>query len=129
VVAKAVYVGYGFEDPGIRFTEIQGKKIEEIAEVLFSRLKRIAHQTSAVSADWKQSFESECHRRRKEILALWEVKWIELCDGKRLFRDLHRKLKFRISSRRLKKLIIQEMAKGQSETWRSVESLLKTLLQ
>jgi predicted ATPase len=129
VVAKAVYVSYGFEDPGTRSTEIQGKKIEDIAEVLFSRLKRIAHQTSEVSAEWKQSFESECHRRRKEILALWEVKWIELCDGKRLFRDLHRKLKFRISSRRLKKLIIQEMAKSQSETWRSVESLLKALLQ
>jgi hypothetical protein len=85
VIAQAVYIQYAFEDPGIRVPEIQGKKIDEIAEILFSRLKRISQQTSAVAADWKESFESECGRRKKEILAVWEVKWNEQCDGKRLF--------------------------------------------
>jgi len=129
VIAKAVYTEYTFEDPGIRVPEIQGKDIEEIAGILFSRLKRIGQQTSGLAADWKESFESECHRRKKEILAVWEVKWHEQCDGKRLFRDLHRKLRFRISSRRLKKRVIQEMARNQTEAWRSMESLLKALVQ
>ena len=128
-IAHAVYIQYAFEDPGIRAPEIQGKKIEEIAEILFARLNRISQQTSAVAADWKESFESECQKRKKDILSVWEVKWIELCDGKRLFRDLSRKLRFRTSSRRLKKRVIQEMARNQAETWRSMESLLKALVQ
>jgi predicted ATPase len=129
LVAKAVYAGYSFEDPGIRAPEIQGKSTAEIAEILFSRLRRVNTQTT-VADDWKTLFAAECERRKKEMLAIWDVKWVENCDGKRLFKDLLRRpLKFRISSRRLKKRVIQEMARNRTESWRSMESLLNTFLQ
>jgi predicted ATPase len=129
LVAKAVYAQCSFEDPGIRAPEIQGKDIGDITEILFSRLKRVSQQTSTVTDDWKASFVAECNKRKSEILATWEVKWAEHCDGKRLFRDLQRKLHFRISSRRLKKRVIQDMARNRTESWRSMESLLNTFLQ
>ncbi len=129
LVAKAVYAGYSFEDPGIRAPEIHGKSTAEIAEILFLRLRRVNTQTT-VADDWKTLFAAECERRKKEMLAIWDVKWVENCDGKRLFKDLLRRpLRFRISSRRLEKRVIQEMARNRTESWRSMESLLNTFLQ
>jgi len=128
IAAKDVYMQYPFEDPKIRAAEIQQKNIDEIAEILVIRLQRIGEQTSKVNDDWKNSFVAESKRKREELLAIWDVKWMENCDGKRLFRDLHRKLTFRISSRRLRKRVVQEMGRKRTENWRAIESLLTSLL-
>ncbi len=128
LAAREAYAQYKFDDPGIRAPEIQGKTIPEIAEVLFSHLRRMNEETSGVTDHWKASLISDAERRRKEMLAVWDVKWMEDCDGKRLFGDLQRKINFRISSRRFKKRVIQEMARKQTANWRSMESLLLSLL-
>lgn len=128
IAAKDVYMQYPFEDPKIRAAEIQQKNIDEIAEILMMRLRRIGQQTSKVGDDWKASFVAESKRKKEELLAIWDVKWMEDCDGKRLFRDLHRRLTFRMSSRRLRKRIVQEMGRKRTENWRAVESLLTSLL-
>ena len=128
LAAKEAYAQYSFDDPGIRGQEIYGKRIEEIADILFSRLNRMNQQTSGVTEHWKNQFTAESQRIRREKLSVWEVKWVEECDGKRLFKDLYRKLTLRLSSRRLKKRIIQEMARKESENWRSLQSLLSVFL-
>jgi len=128
LAAKSAYAQYSFDDPHLRASEVRGKSIVEISEILFSRLRRMSQQTSGVTDHWKDSFVAESERQKNELLAVWNVKWMENCDGKQLFTDLRRKLKTRVSLRRLKKRVIQEMGRKQTENWRSVQSLLTNLL-
>jgi predicted ATPase len=129
LVAKKVYAQYSFDDPHLRALETRGKSIPEISEILFSRLRRMNQQTSGVTDNWKTSFVSESERQKKELFAVWDVKWTENCDGKQLFTDLYRNLRtFRLPLRRLKKRVIQEMGRKQTENWRSIQSLLTNLL-
>jgi len=129
LVAKKAYAQYSFEDPNLRASEIRGRSIAEISEILFSRLRRMNQQTSGVTDHWKTSFVTEAERHKRELAALWDVKWMENCDGKQLFTDLYRNLKtFRLPLRRLKKRVIQEMARKQTENWLSIQSLLAGLL-
>jgi predicted ATPase len=73
LAAKAAYPQSSFEDPGIRAPEIQGKKIGEISEILFSRLRRINQQTSGVDDRWKASLVAEAERRKEELSAIWDL--------------------------------------------------------
>jgi energy-coupling factor transporter ATP-binding protein EcfA2 len=128
-VAASVYAGYHLENPGIRQSEIQGKNINEVANAIFNRLDKIKNQVTALpNVEWKQRFLDDVQAKRRELEPTWEAKWREDCDGKRLFRDLHLRRPFKVSLRRLKKEVMYRMRGQRTETWRSVESLLKRLV-
>jgi len=129
VIAKKVYSGYGFDSPGLRSTEIYGKSTAEIAGILFERLAKLKGQVGGLAeVSWKQEFIQSCEAAQRELTAIWDSRWFEFCDGKRLFAELFRKVVFRLSLAKFKKQIMLQMRVRQTPNWRSMESLLKKLL-
>lgn len=128
-VAKRVYLGYRYVDPGVRAAEIQGKEIEVIAENLATRLIDIRAQIIDIEPEaWKRKFLCECNAERERLRAEWDVKWVMECDGKRLFTDLCQKVQPKNGPRKFKGRVIAEMRLKASENWRMIDGLLKGLL-
>jgi len=78
---------------------------------------------------WVSKFHEKVNAKKAELKLVWEPKWKEVCDGKRLFVDLQKKGILKISVPVLKRKIIQRMKETKSENWRLVESQLKTLIE
>jgi hypothetical protein len=129
LVAKSVYEKYAFENPGLRPQEIEGKTFAEISSVLFKRLQTVKKQLEPlVESDWNHYFLAECEQMKESQEEIWDAKWIEDCDGKRLFKDLQKELQIRMSLQHFKRLVMTQMRNERSEDWRTVESRLKELL-
>ncbi|MDA8152943.1 MAG: AAA family ATPase [Acidithiobacillus sp.] len=126
--AREQYISYGFGDVGLRANEIKGKEVSEIAETLLQRLTSMKQRLEVVSENkWKQEFEMACAGREEQLREIWEAKWREDCDGKRLFQDIGASGRLRMSVRNFKKRVIAQMRNTQSENWRSAKSLLSEL--
>lgn len=131
-VAKQVYLGFQYIDPGIRSGEIQGKGMEAIADILIGRLSEIKRQLSSIDeANWKEQFIQKCEEERERIHTeweQWEQKWVTECDGKRLFHELCQKVTPRNGARKFKIRVISEMRLKPTENWRTISGLLNELL-
>lgn len=127
-VIRQAYDQHGYENPGLRTKEIEGKGFAEAAEILFDRLSVIRGQVSAIDQSWKDQFVLDCEERKRELEDVWRDKWPELCDGKRLFADLYRSQTFMISPDRLKKRAVALMRAQKRENWVLVSELLKRLI-
>ncbi|KVR92171.1 hypothetical protein WK28_02575 [Burkholderia vietnamiensis] len=126
--AREVYANYAFGDVGLRVSDVKGKDMSGISDVLLCRLKAMKNKLASLSeAEWKRQFEADCTVRKDELQAIWEVKWQEDCDGKRLFQDIGTSGRLRMSVRNFKKRVITQMRNSQSENWRAVKSLLSVL--
>jgi hypothetical protein len=66
---------------------------------------------------------------RPGVTAVWEARWLDVCDGKRLFVELFQRLLFKTSLPKFKRRIMLEMRSRRTANWRSVESLLKQLIE
>jgi len=128
-VARQVYADYHFHDPGLRSDEIRGKDLVQAAEILGHRISLIKSQLGPLEEVlWKQEFLGKCAAIRPEVEAIWDARWTELCDGKRLFQQLFRRLRFGMSLPKFKKRVMQEMRSRRTPNWSAVESLLKRLI-
>ena len=128
-VARNVYVGYSYDDPGLRMQDIQGKPPVEIAGVLFERLAKVQAQIATLDETaWKAKFQEDCSSSHVQLASVWETTWREVCDGKRLFRDLQQQVQMNVPLRRFKMRVMAEMRNKSTENWRSIESLLKGMI-
>jgi predicted ATPase len=128
-VAREVYSSYAFDDPNLRTSEIRGKKLDEIANVLVDRLGKIKGQIEpVVTPEWKATFIKQCEDARIQKTLVWEAKWAEVCDGKRLFTELYRQRAFKLPLTKFKKRVMLGMRSAPTANWRSIDSLLKRLL-
>ena len=64
----------------------------------------------------------------KALKPVWEEKWRELCNGKKLFHDLRRNRHFECDLLKLKKSIIVQMRSQRTEAYASLENLLRNLI-
>lgn len=130
LVARQVYVGYKYIDPGIRGAEIQGKNLESISELLAQRLIEIQTQFSELnSSAWKSEFLAKCAASQTRLKDEWDLKWMIECDGKRLFSELCQKVQPKNGARKFKIRVINEMRLKPSENWRTINGLLGDLLR
>jgi hypothetical protein len=128
--ARQVYASYQFEDPGLRTADLRGKTLEEIADVLFARIVLVQKQVCALEdSSWKKTFLESCDSLRPGITAVWEARWLDVCDGKRLFAELFQRVMFKTSLPRFKRRVMLEMRGRRTVNWRSIESLLKRLIE
>jgi hypothetical protein len=129
-VARRVYSNYQFDDCGIRGNEIHSKNLESIADILVQRLIKVSGQLTPLSnSEWKNTFLQQCQEIKTQQVLVWEARWPEFCDGKALFSDLFRQRGFKMSLIKFKKRIMLGMRSGPSAGWRSIESLVKQLIQ
>jgi hypothetical protein len=56
---------------------------------------------------------------------VWDDRWREVCDGKRLLEQLRRSGLLKSDLLRFKKRVASEMRRGKTEVWRTLESKLK----
>lgn len=128
-VAKQIYSSYKYTDPGIRATEIQGKKLNDISEMLHMRLLEIMKQAASVDqSNWKDDFLKQCSEEREKLTNIWETKWQDECDGKRLFSELCQQVQPKMGPKKFKIRVMTEMRLKPSDNWRAVDSLLADLL-
>ena len=128
-VAKQIYSSYKYIDPGIRAAEIQGKELNDISEMLHERLLEIMKQTSSVGqSNWKEDFLKKCSEEREKLASIWETKWLNECDGKRLFSELCQQIQPKMGPKKFKIRVMTEMRLKPSDNWRAVNGLLADLL-
>jgi predicted ATPase len=130
VVARKIYHDYRFDDLGLRTSEIRGKNLEQIANALSTRIATVADQIGSINAaEWKAEFLAKCREAREQEILVWEARWQEVCNGKRLFSDLVRRVVFKISLPKFKKRVMLGIRSVPTANWRAIESLLKGLIE
>jgi predicted ATPase len=113
----------------IKPREIQGKTFPELARLATVRFEEFVNKfpTTDMKA-WEQTFVRSCEDNQKRISAEWDTSWANLCDGKRLIRDLHNAVGFREGLPSFKTRIITEMSIKKTELWQQIEQKFRALL-
>jgi predicted ATPase len=131
-VIRKVYGGLKYQNPGFRPKPIVGKTFTEAAEALFDTLAAVQAQLCGLSrTDWCAQFSSACEAEFAKQSPIWDAEWLELCDGKRFFRDLYSnsRVKMNIGPLKFKKMIVEGMEKEQRPGWVLVEKLISDALR
>jgi predicted ATPase len=129
IAAREVYGGYGFLSPSLRSEDIEGKSQSEISGALYDRMQASWDSMPRRDRDsWIKEFDARLQTTIDALKLQWEPKWIEVCDGKRLLKDLQKLGVLKVSTPNLKRRIIQRMKETQSDSWRLAESQLCGLL-
>lgn len=129
IAAKEIYNEYGFRSPSLRSEDTEGKTLPEIGAALYDRMRASRDSIPDVNKDdWIKEFDQRVQSKVKQLELQWEPKWIDICDGKRLMKDLQKRGLFRTSMPNLKRRLVQRMKETQSDSWRLVESQLRGLL-
>jgi hypothetical protein len=130
IASRAVYRGYGYLSPWLFAEDVEDKPVGEVSRALYARMSASrGSMPDEEEGAWVKKFEAEVAAAVSRLRLEWEPKWKEVCDGKRLFKDLQGKGVLKVSVSALKRRIIQRMKETKSENWRLVESQLKTLLK
>jgi hypothetical protein len=129
-IVREVYDACQFLEVGRKPLGLTGKSFADSASALFDKIEAFRAQIGVLDRNqWTTEFAEKCRRRREELLPVWDSEWKELCDGKRLFKELQQSFPLKMSLLHFKKRVITRMATSpQTDGWRSVESLLKDLL-
>jgi hypothetical protein len=129
VAARDVFKQLGLESVGFDFKALNSPDPAIIAASLWARIELIRESFDRLGA---MNFDSEFRRhfeaRLAELTPKWDDKWRELCDGKLLFVDMRSEGHIRGDLLRLKRKIAVEMRLRTTETWNSLDSLLKDLV-
>jgi hypothetical protein len=126
----AVYDQYRFEHLGRRPNETKGQSFSAAGEILFRHVEILQGQVGGLErATWVQEFEGRCNQYRAALAPKWDTEWRELCDGKRLFRELQQFADLKMPLLAFKKRVVERMRAASSENWRAIDSHLKTLLK
>lgn len=128
--AREVYKTIEPENPGWRPKELESSDtFDEMADVLIQRLMKIKEEVGAIDREkWKARFIEQCKAKYTELNALWDEKWQNECDGKRVLSLLYRHFEPKVSLLEFKRRIAIQMSEQGTENWRVVDSFLGTLL-
>lgn len=130
LIASEIYNSRSYENLGLRPKEISNRSISDIASILYRRMENLnSVLNEEIKGDWMPKFVFECTSEKEKRLPVWDSDWIQICDGKKFFRDLHQKRKLLVSPLKFKKLIIEKMRRTHADEWVLVESLLKEGLE
>lgn len=129
IAARDVYRSYGYKNPSLMKQDIDDTSMEDIAQRLFVRMESArSSMRSEKQEDWQARFLTESSKRRYELSLLWDSKWRDLCDGKKLISDLHKASDLKMSESTFKVRIAQRMREVGSDNWVLVKGLLEKLL-
>jgi hypothetical protein len=128
-VARDVYNEFKLEGPSAQKSDFASSDIEEISGRLVARARAakasLIHDYDSV---FQVSLSRQIEDRANEKKIVWESKWKELCDGKKLISDLHKASDMKISESTFRIKIVQGMRSDQSENWTLVKGILENLL-
>jgi AAA domain, putative AbiEii toxin, Type IV TA system/AAA ATPase domain len=131
-IIRRVYESHKYDDPTFKPKSVTGRDYSDAAQILFDRLAVIHTQLHDLSRDkWCAEFVTKCGIEFSKEKAKWDAEWLELCDGKRFFKDLYSnpKIKMNIKPLKFKRLIIERMEREQRDGWVLVEKLVSDALR
>ncbi len=129
IVARETYSSFNYMSPSLTKTDFSNFDMELTASKLYSRMNNARNSIPAESEEiWQKKFLEEFSKRKSEMLRTWESKWRELCDGKKLLSEIHKRNNMKISEPTFKVRIIQKMRDNKSDDWRLVKGLLEDLI-
>jgi Protein of unknown function (DUF4435) len=130
IAARETYKSYGYLDASLTKSDMKEKELSKLAEAFFQRMANARTSIPEIDQDaWLKSFLHAAEQRRNELLLMWEGRWRDLCDGKKLISDLHKATSLKMSESTFKTRITQRMRETSSETWRAVNAILKDFIQ
>src|SRR5262249_45356062 len=129
MAAREIYSSYGYESPSAQKADLQDD-LPAIANALYERMSHArASIPQTAKTDWVREFSDAITRRKQEMVPVWESKWPELCDGKALVSELHKKSDMRMSEASFKSRIAQQMRLSSSDNWRIVKGILEEFIR
>ncbi|WP_426263971.1 ATP-dependent nuclease [Sphingomonas sp. PWP1-2] len=104
---------------------------EEAASSSFDKIESVKTELSVTDRSmWTRDFVKRCQAEMSARSALWDTEWKNLCDGKRLYREIQIEFGIKTSPLNLKRKVLTSMASDKSgEHWQLIETQLKTLLR
>lgn len=130
IAAREIYKSYQYQDASLRSEDLKQIAVEALADSCYARMAQArASILDTPREQWIAKFSSDVTARKQALLATWEAKWPELCDGKKLISDLHKKSSLKMSESMFKARIMKGMRDVSSETWRLVRDMLNDLLK
>jgi energy-coupling factor transporter ATP-binding protein EcfA2 len=128
-VSRLVFADMGLQSVGFDMAATKERDAEAVAASLW---RRIEEMSTTFKTFAETGFGVEFVQRSKEKRSLleseWDEKWRELCNGKRLLEDMRRDKHFKGDLLKLKKAVISRMREARTETYKSLESTLRTLI-
>lgn len=124
-VARMVYKKQRFATAALHVEDVQQEGLEKIAEALSHRMEAAKEQLVVASEQgWKENFLRECAALKAELKPRWEEYWQQLCDGKRLFNDLQRRIQINDGMNSFKARLMREMRSRRRPNWEMIEKQL-----
>ncbi|CAL76551.1 hypothetical protein BRADO2738 [Bradyrhizobium sp. ORS 278] len=129
VSARSVFKKFGLERIGFDMKVLNGSDPATMAGQLWSQIEAMRSSFSELqAAGFDEEFKKQFNSKKSELTAVWDDKWRDLCDGKLLFYSLRAEGYVRGDLLKLKRRISGEMRARTTETWSSLDSLLKELV-
>lgn len=124
-VIRRIYEELEPENCELRNRDIIGKSFEDCASMLFDKIDSVRQSIKDLErSSWTTDFSTRCQNLEKELRADWETNWRARCNSKRLFKDLQKRQKLKVSVAFMKSAIMKEMRLNTTEDWKLMKSLL-----
>lgn len=97
---------------------------------MLNRIIKVKDQLCSVDIDnWHSSFTKDVQNEKNQLEAVWESKWQQDCDGKRLLEDLKSKVQLNVNIKQFKIRLMKELMVNKYSTWTTIESQISNLLK
>ncbi len=128
--ARQIYKDYEYVDCGLRPVDVGRPSIGEVADALFGRIAAAQKSIEALEEkSWKEKFVKDVTARQAELEEVWRNSWDVDCDGKRLFRDLQKRVQIHTPLLQFKLQLMRAMARTDSPRWLEVQQQIATLIR
>jgi hypothetical protein len=128
-IARAVFKDLELEEIKFDMKAIAETGSTAAASNLHSQISHIiAKLTTLIDADFQGEFTTRFSRKKREMEAVWDERWPELCSGKQLFEQLRADGHFKGDLLKLKKAIMAQIMIKETVAYKSLGAMLKTLL-
>jgi predicted ATPase len=126
---RRVYRSYAYKDCGLRSDDIEGDSTDVVADVLIGRIIAAKESISGFDeAIWKAAFLQAVVKEQTILEGEWAKTWETDSDGKKLFKDLQKRVQLGMQMIFFKKLIMRSMARDKSKLWSILNDKLSSLL-
>jgi predicted ATPase len=128
-IARIIFVNLGLEDVAFDMRVMRERSDSAVASGLKTQIDRIQTKLSDLLAgSFEKDFVQKVAAKRSELEPIWEEKWGELCNGKRLFEDLRAGGHFKGDLLKLKKAIMSQIMSKKTDTYSALAGCLRGLL-
>jgi len=128
-VARSVFKEIGLESIGFDMEVMRLSGVTAIASALHERIEEMVRQFQLLMTEGvEKRFADLFSTKRRELESIWEEKWREKCNGKRLLESLRREGHFKGDLLKLKRAAMSMIRENKTEAFNSLSTMLRDLI-